>query len=373
MERKELLTMTIPMGILTLTPEENQSYFQEIGKRADEFDIVLYLFSPLNIKPESSLIFGYRFDSGSLTWTKEEFSIPHYLYDRCFYGEDRESKEAKTIVSWLKARKDITFLGYGLPNKWTLYEGLKNHPLISPYLPMTKKASTAEKVINELSKYEEIILKPIDGAHGYAVYSIRYDGKTMVVKTTKKGKIVEKRFESIEQITSWLEILLIKHIFLIQPRLDNRNRNNEPFDLRVFIQKDTQGNWKEIGRGVRNGKKYGLLTNISAGASVQTYQTWLPTVPSFDHRYLSNELESLLSILPIELEKNFHPLFELGIDIIIAKDQSLWILDMNSKPGRKIISLNHPNKLESLYRAPLAYCQFLANQQPVNSEALKLN
>jgi hypothetical protein len=155
--------------------------------------------------------------------------------------------------------------------------------------------------------------------------------------------------------------------------LDNRNQYNEPFDLRVFIQKDTQGNWREIGRGVRNGKKYGLLTNISAGASVQTYHSWLPTVPSFDHRYLSNELESLLSILPIELEKTFHPLFELGIDIIIAKDQSLWVLDMNSKPGRKIISLNHPNELELLYRAPLAYCQFLASQQSVNPEAIKLN
>lgn len=105
-----------------------------------------------------------------------------------------------------------------------------------------------------------------------------------------------------------------------------------------------------------------VVSNISAGASVSSYESWCSEATHFNHYYLKSEILDLLSILPTQLESMFHPLFELGIDIIIAKDQSIWILDINSKPGRKIISLTNPDDMEALYEAPLAYCQYLSTK-----------
>nr|WP_233896682.1 YheC/YheD family protein [Heyndrickxia coagulans] len=63
--------------------------------------------------------------------------------------------------------------------------------------------------------------------------------------------------------------------------------------------------------------------------------------------------------MPAVLEETFQPLFELGIDLLIAGDQSIWILDINSKPGRKMVSLLHPEKTGQMAEAPLAYCRHL--------------
>ncbi|MEK5392509.1 YheC/YheD family protein [Margalitia sp. FSL K6-0131] len=352
----------ITLGILTLIPHENNSYFDEIAKRAIRYNIDVFLFSPLSINPNTLLVSGLYFDNDLQKWSNKEYPIPEFLYDRCFYGEDRKSTEAGAIVSWLKSRSDITFLGYGLPNKWRLYESLIKCPEIAPYLPATKKASSPEKVIAEIKQHNEIILKPINGAHGYAVYALKLVNNTIKIQTTKQEQVIEKTFTNFEQAKIWLEKLLTKQIFLIQPRLDNRNKTGAPFDLRLLLQKDENGMWIERGRAIRTGSKDGLLTNISAGASVHSYESWCSNATEFNHSYLKNEINDLLSILPQQLETMFHPLFELGIDVIIAKNQSIWILDINSKPGRKIISLTNPDRMETLYEAPLAYCQFLASK-----------
>lgn len=112
------------LGILTMIPFESNSYFDEMAKRAKEYQIVLFLFSPLSIKPATEMVEGLRYDTVSDKWEVDQFTIPEYLYDRCFYGEDRKSAEARSIVSWLKSNKNIQFLGYGLPNKWRLYLSL---------------------------------------------------------------------------------------------------------------------------------------------------------------------------------------------------------------------------------------------------------
>lgn len=350
------------LGILTMTPSESHLYFNEMAKKAHKYNIVLYLFSPLSIDPSTLMIKGYQFDSLENKWKEKNFPIPNYLYDRCFYGEDRKSTEAQAVVSWLKSQPNINFLGYGLPNKWKLYEELKKEPSISPYLPLTKKVANAEQVLAELNMHKEIILKPINGAHGFAVYSFKKIGKSINVRTTKKNRVIEKLFESNDSFDTWLETLLTKQIFIMQPRINNLNKMKEPFDLRILIQKDEEGKWKEIGRAIRCGKQNGILTNLSAGANILPFHKWKEMNSKLNHSYIEQELNDILKHLPAKLEEKFHPLFELGIDIIIANDQSLWILDMNSKPGRKIIQLTEPNTLDTLYSAPLAYCSFLHSQ-----------
>ncbi|GER65823.1 endospore coat-associated protein YheC [Weizmannia acidilactici] len=347
------------LGILTLDPAGQQDYFEQIAQYSQKYDVELYLFSPLEVIPGTQMAKGLKFNAPDGEWKEGAFPIPDCLYDRCFYGEDQFSKDAKKIVSWLKERMDITFLGYGLPNKGILYDRLKFDSRISPYLPETVKATGSDDVLRELNKYLSVILKPANGAHGYAVYSLEKRNDAITVKTTKNGNLVSKDFISLDTFESWLLTLLSKHNFLIQAKLGNTDRKNRPFDLRVFLQKDRNGHWREVARGIRTGVENGILTNMSAGAVVSTFETWQRQTPYFNHAYIEQGIADLMKQLPLALEEAFHPLFELGVDIIIAHDQSIWILDINSKPGRKMIGLLYPEKLGQMYEAPLAYCRFL--------------
>ncbi|RLQ97315.1 YheC/YheD family endospore coat-associated protein [Falsibacillus albus] len=361
----------IQLGIITLTPDQPSSYFNELAGLSPDSGVSVYLFSPLHIQPGSENVSGYRFHQGTNQWIHDSFSIPSFLYDRCLYGETKESKDAKAIVSWLKAREDITFLGYGLPNKWSLYEKLIPASDISPYLPITRKVSSPEQIVDAAIKYKEVIIKPINGAHGFAVYLIEYDQHILTIKTTKNGKLVSRTVSDPKDAIPFFEKLLLKHIFILQPRLNNLNESGHPFDLRVFLQKDENGKWMERARGIRTGQKDGILTNLSAGADIISFEEWKNSVSNYNIPFIDNEINEVLDKLPHILEKQFYPLFELGIDLIIAKDHSIWIIDMNSKPGRKLVAMTNPQELETLYKAPLSYCKFLANNKAVNFEKTK--
>ena len=126
----------IAFGIMTLSMESEASYIDEIAIRAHSCGMECFRFLPSKINPHNLKAEGRRFEIDQQRWIECEFSIPALLYDRCFYGDDEHSKQCIPIVSWLKSREDITFLGYGLPNKLDLYHALKT-TVLSPYLPLS--------------------------------------------------------------------------------------------------------------------------------------------------------------------------------------------------------------------------------------------
>lgn len=94
------------------------------------------------------------------------------------------------------------------------------------------------------------------------------------------------------------------------------------------------------------------------------FETWSSTLTSDMKEFILNELDYIEKKLPKLLEKEFMPLFELGIDIGVASNGSIWILDVNSKPGRKVILETAPDLKETLYLAPLTYGKQLSRSDP---------
>ncbi|MEH7544787.1 YheC/YheD family protein, partial [Neobacillus vireti] len=90
------------------------------------------------------------------------------------------------------------------------------------------------------------------------------------------------------------------------------------------------------------------------------FKEWLVSLPPAKAEYIREELTYILNCLPTTLESAFMPLFEIGVDIGIAKDGSIWILDINSKPGRKVLLSTNPELQESLYTQPLLYGKYLS-------------
>jgi glutathione synthase/RimK-type ligase-like ATP-grasp enzyme len=343
--------------------ESEVSYINEIARNAESFGIECFRFMPSKIDPRTLQVKGKKFDSETNNWLESEFPIPLIIYDRCFYGDDEHSKQCIPIVSWLKCRNDLFFLGYGLPNKLELYEALK-HSILSAYLPPSQPVTTAILVLNVLNERKRLILKPTNGSQGYGIYYLKKNDKTYHVKTEKNKQIVSHIFPNEVKLIQWLQSLISKRPYLLQPYLELSNNELQPFDIRILLQKDKQGEWIERGRGVRQGTTGGILSNISAGGTVVSFADWLITLPSNQRDFIQNELKYILTNLPSLLEKEFLPLFELGVDIGIAKDGSVWVLDVNSKPGRKIVLQTQPNLKETLNLAPLLYGRYLSQTEP---------
>jgi glutathione synthase/RimK-type ligase-like ATP-grasp enzyme len=346
-------------GIMTLNVDSESAYLDEIASRTHAFDMECYRFLPSNINPLTLDVHGTRYDSKLQEWVKCDFPIPPLIYDRCFYGDDEHSKLCKPIVSWLKTREDITFLGYGLPNKLDLFHILKDSPL-SPYLPPSQSINGISHILNELNSKKRLIIKPINGSQGYGIYYLKKNDKNYHVKTEKNRKIISRIFPNEAKLTQWLLPLIRQRSYLLQPYLELTNVELRPFDIRILLQKNEHGNWIERGKGVRSGNSGGILSNLNAGGTVTDFDSWSSALSKTQKEYISAELDFITKNLPPCLEKELLPLFELGIDIGVAKNGALWILDVNSKPGRKVLLKTQPDLKEVLYLAPLLYGKYLS-------------
>ncbi|HEX7056558.1 MAG TPA: YheC/YheD family protein, partial [Bacilli bacterium] len=75
---------------------------------------------------------------------------------------------------------------------------------------------------------------------------------------------------------------------------------------------------------------------------------------------LLREIPSICAEIPQALESRFGRLGELGVDLGIDRDNNVWILEVNSKPGRRVFSLIHNLDAERrAVRNPIQYACFL--------------
>lgn len=357
----------ISFGFMTLDLQNEHSYFTEIARRAQKHRIHCFRFIPSNMNPMTEMIEGEEFDINHDCWEKKNFHLPEILYDRCFYGDDFHSRQCKAIVTWLKGKENVQFLGIGLPNKLELYEALSKSKL-SAYIPNTIRIRSAEMVNVYLKKYNQVILKPIDGSQGYGIYLIEQAEKQRIVKTDKIKNQVSRTFSKQSTWLSWLERILSKNEYMLQPFLALQNENKQPFDIRSLLQKDRNGRWVTVGKGIRQGRTEGIVSNLSLGGTVIPFDSWLSSMNKAERKFIVEEIEDILQSLPVILERTFSPLFELGVDIGIAKDHSIWILDINSKPGRKVLLWNEPEMKEYLFESPLLYARLLQERSDFTHE-----
>jgi YheC/D like ATP-grasp len=349
----------ISFGFVTIYDQQEIDYSTEIAKRAERYGITVYRFTPLDIDPLTEKARGLQFHAATQSWIESVFDIPDFLYDRCFYRADDRSKKSKPIMQWLKQRADITFLGYGFPSKWDLYKKIIDHPLLSYYVPKTVLLRSSTDLLHMIRKEKAVICKPAHGSRGKGIYVVKQvEGHLHILNASGQTIATIKRKIDLQQ---WMEILLRRSSYLIQPFFPLKTKQNEPFDVRFFFQKNEHGKWSERGRGVRVGPPGTIIANVSAGASIFDFSEWFSQIPSPQRLFIADGIETITNVLPSYLEEQFGPLFELGVDLGITEEGAVWLIDINSKPGRKIITSLAPEKLDAIYEAPLRYCLFLAN------------
>ncbi|WP_099362488.1 YheC/YheD family protein [Fredinandcohnia onubensis] len=349
----------ISLGFVTLYPNQEKGYATELAKRAPDLGIQLFRFTPTSIEPASEMIQGEKYNEISHTWEKSLFEIPTYLYDRCFYSEDEVSKKSQPIMNWLKKRPGNLFLGQGLPSKWEIYKILSQDEKLSPYIPSTEQALSSPTILRTLMKKHQLILKPEKGSMGKGIIGLFLHQDYVEAISKDANQLKKQQFTTRRDLKKWLDMIISNQPYLSQTYLPLHDADNRPFDIRILLQKNGHGAWIEQGRGIRLGLPEHLISNLGGGGETHSFESWTEKMSFNQRQLLSDNIHTIINRLPAVLEKHFDPLFELGVDLGLTKDGAIWILDTNSKPGRKVVIETSPEQEETLYTTLLQYCKHL--------------
>lgn len=356
----------IYLGIMVCPIKElfhEKGYYQRLQLLGKENKINVFVFYPDRVDFKKELVSGYQYDFKTNSWVNTWFPLPNYVYDRCFYTSSKKYLYYKPFVKQIRENKKIEFLGLGLKGKWDVYKILLNDPKFTKYLPKTEMFTST----NQLKQWLEqspIILKPMGGSHGSGVIKIFKKKSFFEVLGRNHFNIkINHTFNNFEELSNWVKAFTKGTRFIIQKFLDLNTSKNQPYDIRVLVQKNQYGQWELTGMAARVGAINNITSNLHGGGKVEAVNVILGKEFNREKaESIIDEINMIATTIPPILEKSHGNLFEIGLDIGVDRNGDIWIIEVNSKPGRRAFTLlNDKAKIAKSISQPIYFTKYLAS------------
>jgi len=373
--------MSIPterktLGIMVVTsrtarrgspPFGDRGFYRRLSKIGHQAGVDVIVFDPLHTNWNTMEVNGYQFVAHDARWVKVQKPVPPVIYDRCFYSGRTQYLRYKQAINRLRGLKSVRCVLCGLSGKWQVHEMLAQHPKLRSYLPETEQLTDIRQVNEWLDLRGACILKPNAGSHGKKILRIiKLDtGGYEVSGRDALNRTLSATFDSLPQLLRWLNAFVSYKRYLIQESLSLTTSSGRSFDVRSLVQKGGDGKWQMTGMAIRLGRPGSLTANIHGGGESR------PLLPFLSEQYdeataqmIISDLEMLSRHIPLQLEKHAGPLFELGIDFGIDREGRVWILEVNSKPGRSIFTQLHDvSRSKASVHNLISYARYLLDRQ----------
>lgn len=343
----------------TFTEKDYYRNLTLVGRKAG---ILVFVFSPRQVDFDTRSTIGYEYRDGA--WQTRTFPLPPLIYDRCFMGP--AYRNYKPFIEKLQNDPTIRFMGRGLSGKWEVYKMLESLPEVSKWLPETKPLSIND-LLERLTTNQAVIIKPMSGTHGYGV--VRFVKRTKGYEATGRARRTnvpfQRTFKTLASLKQFVLSFTAGLKFIIQPYLSLSTRNGVPFDVRVLVQKNGLGEWQTTGKAVRLGNKASITSNLHGGGHAVPLTNFLTAnfTPA-QKAEIETEINALVSVLPPALENHHGSLFELGIDIGVDQKGRVWLIEVNSRPGRAVFRMiaDTNARIRSVTQ-PISYANYLMKER----------
>jgi hypothetical protein len=348
------------LGILTTPgtkfyPFPEKSFYAFMTQAGRKIGLPVYVLLPTQINFATKTVVGYQY-TPQKKWVKTRLPFPTLVYDRL---SNRRKYAAQ--IKRLKAQSSITFLGHVLGNKLKNHNHLIQHPGLAEHMPPTELVTSMQVVRDMLDQYDAVVVKPMQNSLGIGVMKVTSKNNVHRVEGRDfKNKIFHRTFSNRNALLFWLRNQFTTKI-IAQPYLELSTPEGVPFDIRVLVQKNGKGEWMETGRAVRAGVVDGLTSNLCGGGKAHSYEPFLSKY--FEEEQLElihHDIDFIVNELPAFLESKHGRLVELGIDIGIDRAGKVWLIEVNSKPGRASFRQIEQGKYHRDVRLnPLRYAYYL--------------
>lgn len=348
-------------------PFASSAFYKHLILRGAEEGIEVFVFSPNRIDWQQRTVTGYHYDPEKKEWVKKLLPLPSLIYDRCFFKGRASFKRYQSVVNKLRAEPGHQFLGYGLRGKWDVQQMLRKDAGLRAFLPETRKLLNERILRICLEDKADVFLKPEGGSQGKGTLHIHKEpsetsGFIYILNgRDSRNQPVMQQFDNLEPLWQWLRSWIRNRPYLIQEYLSLHTSTGKSFDVRSLVQKNGQGRWQTTGMAVRCGKPGSITSNLHGGGTAAEIDEFLNLEFGADKaKQIKHVIGDLSQRIPPLLESHHGRLVELGIDLGIDRNSRVWILEVNSKPGRSIFARMQDQNARALSIVnPIRYAKYL--------------
>ncbi|MCE5171278.1 YheC/YheD family protein [Paenibacillus profundus] len=334
-------------------PFTEAAYCRKLCKIGHKYGVQVVVFSPRWVHWHDLTVSGYVY--GTHGWVQRIVPLPSLLYDRCAYSNSNQYRRTRTAIARLIRDANVTLLGIGLRGKWDVYQSLSKEPFLLDILPRTRLFAGAGSLADQLNECGgELFLKPHGGTHGKSTLHVRRlfgsdasagnerDASVLGAYLQLRGRDernrpIHRTFAHPGEGLKWIARFIGKRKFIVQPYLTLVTQTGEPFDIRILMQKNEKGRWSFTGMAARVGRQHSITSNLHGGGHAVSVVPFLESQFEPEHvQRLVQQLRSYSEIIPPILEARHGRLTEVGLDFGIDREARLWLLEVNSKPGRSV-------------------------------------
>lgn len=315
--------------------------------------LIFFSYNELDVKKMS--VTGYC-RSGD-RWERVSVALPAVIYDQA------HSCPVSLRTKLMKA-PDLYFVNEKIGFwKWETHTALIEYPEVAGYLPESYEYTHEEQAAEILKKYGKVVLKPVYGyrAKGLIVLTQDHEGIRYQYRGTGSGRQGGYFYGSIKAIDNLRRQFPVmkKEPYIVQQGIQLARFKDRVFDVRALTQKDGNAQWDAV-LCAKVGPEKSQITAIGGWSTMEQIEDFLVRKHGKKFASLTERIRALSILLSETVDKAFAPNGELGLDIGVDNEANLWLIEVNSMPGKTMYySLFDKELLSQLYTRPIDYACYL--------------
>lgn len=323
-----------------------------------------FVFSPEGVDQENAQITGYYLKpdkTGTLKWKKHVFPLPDVIFDRILHRFYEKKALTSRVKDYLIKVKGIPYFNPKFLNKWETHQILEKDAEVSTHLPETTALKDIRVLQRFLTKHNTVYIKPVHGSLGVGIFKITRTPRDYICEHRKNKQHQIDRFSTLKELETAVKAHVANKNYIIQQGLNMLKYHDRVFDIRVLMQKNAEGIWDctaIVGRLAPDG---GLFPNIAAGGEAKNMSKLWPELKKED--WASSETRKAIIKTGIKaakvLEKSLGTFGEIGLDIGLDAKGNVWIVEINSKPSRKVFPKDQLHLKTKSIHLPMDFAAFL--------------
>lgn len=361
---KDNVGIIIPKAVYDKMPELTGNVlnmFSVWEETAERHNLALCFFRFFDIQPKEKMLKAYVKENGR--YIVKQVSSPKVIYSRVL---DNLPTFREHIESLFENGKII----FNVPNydvhKYTIHEILEKDSYLRKHLPETKLFSIHS--LNEMaSRYHQLILKKNYGEFGIGAMKLEKVDGQWCLSYKDKGNEKLKQVFFTKKLPSVLQKRIRRHNYIIQEIIPLATYEGNPFDMRVAIQKNRQGEFQVSAIMCKVAGNQEFLTNGAQGGTTYTFEEVAPNShPSMSFNHLVEEISRFSLYAADVLDDYFPSIADLGFDMGITKEGTPYFIECNFisdyetglfREGQLI-----KDDWKSVFTTPIDYAKYLMDR-----------